>query len=133
MVGHRDEIGIERRYPLGRGSQVGGYAWIRKQLVPYVGGGIGGTWYELRQRGDFIVTNPMDPMFLSIFSAELSSSGWAFAQHVFAGLDLKLTTNFGLVLEGRYYWARADLRRDYSFDPIDLDGARVMVGFSWRP
>jgi opacity protein-like surface antigen len=120
-------------YPLGRGRQVGEYAWIRSKWVPYIGGGIGGTWYELRQRGDFIVTDPMDPMFLTIFSAELKSNGWGFAQHVFAGIDFELTTNLGLVLEGRYYWAEADLRRDFiGFKPIDLDGARLMIGLSWR-
>ena len=31
-------------YPIGRGKQVGQYAWIRKAVVPYIGGGIGGTW-----------------------------------------------------------------------------------------
>ena len=37
---------------------------------------------------------------LTIFKGDFSSDGWAFAQHVFAGIDLKLTRNFGLVLEG---------------------------------
>ena len=37
-------------YPLGRGRQVGEYAWIRSTLVPYVGGGIGATWYKLKRR-----------------------------------------------------------------------------------
>ncbi len=117
-------------YPFGRGRQVGKYAWVRSTLVPYLGGGIGGTWYELKQKGDFV--DFRDPL-LGIFEAEVVSNGWAFAQHAFVGLDLKLTRNFGLVLEGRYYWARADLKGDFvDFDPIDLDGARVMAGFSWR-
>ena len=34
-------------YPIGRGHQVGQYAWVRKAVVPYIGGGIGPTWYEL--------------------------------------------------------------------------------------
>ena len=115
-------------YPFGRGRQVGRYAWVRSTLVPYLGGGIGATWYELKQKGDFV-----DFMTLNIFEGEFQSEGWAFAQHAFAGFDLKLTRNFGLVLEGRYYWARADIKGDFvGFDPIDLDGARVMAGFSWR-
>ncbi len=115
-------------YPFGRGRQVGRFAWVRSTLVPYVGGGIGATWYELKQKGDFV-----DFMDLTIFEGRFRSDGWAFAQHAFAGFDLKLTRNFGLVLEGRYYWARADVGGDFvGFDPIDLDGARVMAGVSWR-
>jgi opacity protein-like surface antigen len=102
-------------YPIGRGKQVGQYAWIRKAVVPYIGGGIGGTWYELKQKGDFV------------------HDAWTFAQHAFAGVDIKLTRSFGLILEGRYYWADADVQGDYvGFNPIDLDGARVMIGFNWK-
>ncbi len=120
-------------YPLGRGRQVGRYGWVRSTWVPYLGGGIGATWYELRQKGDFVVTDPSSPFFKDIFEAEVQSEGWAFAQHLFAGVDLKLTRNFGLVLEGRYYWARADLEGDFvGFDPINLDGGRIMLGVSWR-
>jgi hypothetical protein len=116
-------------YPLERGRQVGTYAWVRSTFVPYIGGGIGGTFYELEQKGHFV-----DATDQSIFRSELKSDGWAFAQHVFIGIDSKLTRNLGLVLEGRYYWADADLEDDFvGFEPIDLNGARIMAGFSWRP
>lgn len=115
-------------YPFGRGRQVGNYAWIRSTVVPYLGGGIGGTYYQLKQKGDFV-----DFEDLIIFEGEFKSDEWDFAQHAFVGFDFKLTQNFGLVLEGRYYWASADLEDDYvDFDSIDLDGARVMAGLSWR-
>ena len=91
---------------------------------------------SLKQKGDFVdfaSEDPMDPGIFDIFEGRFRSDGWAFAQHAFAGFDLKLTRNFGLVLEGRYYWARADVGGDFvGFDPIDLDGARVMAGVSWR-
>ena len=59
--------------------------------------------------------------------------GWAFAGHVFLGVDIKLIKSLGLVFEGRYYWADADLREDFvGFDPIDLNGARVMAGINWK-
>jgi opacity protein-like surface antigen len=130
-------------YPLGRGEQVGQYAWIRKTVVPYIGGGIGGTWYELKQKGDFVDRKPApgdcppppDPEvpFGCIFADVLTSDGWAFSQHAFGGVDIKLTRSLGLILEGRYYWADADLKRDYvNFNRIDLDGARVMIGFNWK-
>jgi opacity protein-like surface antigen len=118
-------------YPIGRGEQVGQYAWIRKAVVPYIGGGIGGTWYRLKQKGDFV--DKSDPGNEFIFSDVFTSDDWTFAQHVFAGVDIKLTRSFGLILEGRYYWADADVQGDYvGFDPIDLDGARLMIGFNWK-
>jgi opacity protein-like surface antigen len=120
-------------YPIGRGEQVGQYAWIRKAVVPYIGGGIGGTWYELKQKGDFVDKGDPGLGDEFIFSDEFTSDDWAFAQHVFAGVDIKLTRSFGLILEGRYYWADADMKGDYvGFNSIDLDGARVMIGFNWK-
>jgi opacity protein-like surface antigen len=128
-------------YPLGRGERVGQYAWIRKAVVPYIGGGIGGTWYRLKQKGEFVhetdFTNPNDDFCMGaaacIFEDVFASDDWTFAQHAFAGVDIKLTRSFGLILEGRYYWADADVQGDYvGFDPIDLDGARVMIGFNWK-
>jgi len=117
-----------RLYPFDRGRQVGQYAWVPSAIAPYVGGGIGATWYELRQKGDFV-----DFVDLTIFEDHFSSDGWAFAGHVFLGVDIKLIKRLGLVLEGRYYWANADLGGDYvGFDPIDLDGARAMVGVNWK-
>ncbi len=118
-------------YPIGRGEQVGQYAWIRKAVVPYIGGGIGATWYELRLKGDFV--DESDPENEFIFGDVFTSDDWAFAQHAFAGVDIKLTRSFGLILEGRYYWADADLHGDFvDFNSIDLDGARAMIGFNWK-
>ena len=118
-------------YPIGRGKQVGQYAWIRNTVVPYFGGGIGGTWYQLKQKGDFV--DKSDPGNEFIFNDVFISDDWTFSQHAFVGLDIKLTRSFGLVLEGRYYWADANLQGDYvRFNSIDLDGARAMIGFNWK-
>ena len=115
-------------YPIGRGRQVGKYAWIRSTLVPYLGGGLGATWYKLTQDGDFV-----DFADETIFEAKLKTDAWAFAQHAFFGIDIKITRNFGAVLEGRYYWADASVKGDFvGFDSIDLNGARVMAGFNLR-
>ena len=115
-------------YPIGRGRQVGEYAWIRRFAVPYLGGGLGATWYKLKQKGDFV-----DFTDLSIFEAELESDAWGFAKHVFTGIDIKITRNFGAVLEFRYYWAEASVKDDFQgFERIDLDGGRIMAGFNFR-
>lgn len=121
-------------YPLGRGKQIGQYAWIRKTVVPYFGGGIGGTWYQLKQWGEFV--DKGDPNVVGdefIFEDLFVSSDWAFSQHVFLGVDFKLTRSFGLIVEGRYDWAEADVKGSFvDFDPIDLDGARILIGVSWK-
>jgi opacity protein-like surface antigen len=119
-------------YPIGRGERVGQYAWIRKAVVPYVGGGIGGTWYELKQKGEFV--DKTDPGNAFIFEDSFTSDDWTFAGHVFVGVDIKLTRSLGLILEGRYYAAiAADMQGDFvGFDPIDLAGGRVMLGFNWK-
>lgn len=115
-------------YPFRRGRQVGDYAWIRSRVVLYLGGGIGGTYYQLKQKGDFV-----DFVDLTIFEAEIKSDGFVFSQHAFVGLDFKLTKNFGLVFEGRYHRADASLKDDFEdFDPIDLNGLRAMAGFNFR-
>lgn len=116
-------------YPIGRGRKIGHYAWVRSTFVPYLGGGLGATWYELVQSGDFV-----DFQNLGIFTGRFESTGWSFAGHVFLGFDIKLTKHIGLVVESRYYWANAKLGQDFiGFDSIELDGARAMVGFSVIP
>jgi len=126
-------------YPTGRGRQVGQHAWVPAAVAPYLGGGIGATWYRLKQSGDFVFKpfceDPPceDPPILPIFEDVFTSKDWAFAGHVFLGVDIKLIKNLGLVFEGRYYWADADVRGDFDgFDPIDLNGARVMAGINWK-
>jgi hypothetical protein len=119
-------------YPLGRGRQIGKYAWIRRAVIPYIGGGIGATWYQLEQRGEFV--DKGDPFVAGdefIFEDVFVSSAWAFAQHVFIGVDIKLTRNVGLILEGRLDWAKADVEGSFvGFDPINLDGARILIGIN---
>jgi opacity protein-like surface antigen len=114
-------------YPMNRGRKIGRYAWVRSRFVPYVGGGVGATWYELFQEGDFV-----DFQTLEIFEETFLSNGWSFSSQAFLGLDVKLTRTIGLVVEGRYHWTRADLSGSFiGFDGIRLGGPRVMVGFSW--
>lgn len=115
-------------YLTSRGESVGRYAYVPAAFVPYVGGGIGATYYRLEQEGEFI-----DFTDLAIFEAVFESTGWTLSTHAFAGVDIKLSPSMGLVLEGRYQWAEADLQDSYiGFDPIDLDGLRAMVGLNWK-
>jgi hypothetical protein len=77
--------------------------------------------------GDFV-----DFTDLAIFTATLSSSGWAPTAHVFGGLDLRLNRKMFLTLEARYAWADSELKDDFvGFDPIDLTGLGITAGIYW--
>ena len=121
-------------YPLGRGKQVGQFAWIRKTVAPYVGAGFGPTWYELKQSGDFVdFDDCTDVDDCSIFQGSLRSSGWAFAGHAFLGVDIKITRTVGAIVEARYYWANAGVSGSFlGFRSIDLDGAHFSAGINWK-
>ncbi len=117
-----------RFYLTPRGRSVGQYAWVPSTAAVYVGGGGGATWYRLEQEGEFI-----DFRDLVIFEDVFVSDGWTIASHVFAGVDLKLSSSIGLVLEGRYQFASHDLSGSFiGFDPIDLNGLRLMAGVSFK-
>lgn len=119
--------GSIKLYLTPRGRTISRFAFVPSKARPYVGAGAGFIWYRLKQIGDFV-----DFADLSIFPGEFQSSGWGTESHVFGGLDLQLSPPWYLSLEGRYVWANADLSEDYvGFDPIDLNGLRITVGFSY--
>lgn len=117
-----------RLYPLERWKRIGEHAYIQPRFTPYLGAGMGATWYELKQKGSFV-----DFRDLTVFRDTFITDGWAFSGHVFAGVDIKVLRRVGLVIEGRYSWAEADVRGSFvGFEPINLDGARVTAGIAFR-
>lgn len=115
-------------YLASRGRAVGQYAWVPTKVLPYVGGGVGYTYYRFEQSGDFV-----DFLDLTIFTDQFESSGWTFSGHAFAGLDVSLSNSLGFVAEARYQWASADLRGSFiGFEPINLTGLRVTAGVNWK-
>ena len=111
-----------------RGREVSQYAWVPHTAAPFVGGGGGLVWYKLEQTGEFV-----DSEDLSIFTATLSSTGWAPTAHAFGGLDVSLNPNLFLTVEARYAWADSELKEDVfaGFNPIDLTGLGITAGISW--
>ncbi|MCC6316901.1 MAG: hypothetical protein IT361_04340 [Gemmatimonadaceae bacterium] len=110
------------------GHSVGRFAWIPSRLVPYVGGGAGPVWYRWSQEGEFVDTETLD-----IFADKFISKGWALGGTAFGGTDISLTPRVGMSVEGRYLWARAPLRDDFStFNKIDLSGYDASIGFFFR-
>lgn len=117
-----------RFYITPRGRSVGQYAWVPSTVAAYIGGGGGATWYRLEQSGDFV-----DFRDLVIFEDLFISDGWSLSGHAFAGVDITLSQSIGLVLEGRYQFSSQDLRGSFvGFDPIDLNGLRLMAGLSFK-
>ena len=117
-----------RFFPTDRGRSVGRYAWVPSPLLPYVGAGVGVTWYKLEQEGDFVDSESLD-----IFYDRLESNNVAPTVHVLAGAQWWPTSRFGLTGEARYSWGSASLDNGFSdFDSINLKGFQWTAGVAAR-
>ena len=117
-----------RWYAVPRGQAVGQLAWVPARYVPFVGAGMGVTWYRFRQQGDFIDFNT-----LNVFPDTYESEGKAFSLQAFGGLDVTLSAHVALTTELRYAYARAPLEADYvGFEKLDLSGWSATGGLSFR-
>lgn len=114
------------RYALrGHGSQVR----VRRPL-PYVGAGIGMTYWEYEEQGDFVGFDEIGPF---IYYDRLKDSGTEFATHVLAGVEFPMGPTWNLTLEGRYTWSEATpggAFSDLALGDLDLGGFAGFFGFS---
>ncbi len=111
-----------------RGRHVGSYAWLPSEVVPFVAGGVGVLRYKLEQSGDFV-----DQVTYYIGPARLESSGWTPTAYLGGGVDILVARGTYLALDARYWWAEAELERDFvNFDPLDLSGFRLSAGLQFR-
>jgi hypothetical protein len=111
-------------FPLGRGHEVSRLAWVPRTVAPYVGGGAGALWFDMKQFGDFV-----DFVDNSVFVDAFTATGVAPSAHVFGGVDVRVWRRLFVSLDARYLWAAGDLGTDWiDFDPIDLTGMRVSAG-----
>lgn len=118
-----------RIYPFERGRAVGKHAWVPgPALQPFVGAGGALVWYTLEQEGDFVDSSTLD-----VYRDFLHSDNIGAGAHVFAGAEYWAWTRFGIGVEARYSWAKAQMRDGFSeFDSIDLKGMQYTVGFNAR-
>jgi outer membrane protein W len=120
-----------RYYLAPRGARVGNFAWVPAKFAPYVGAGAGGTWYRLRQDGEFLNESA-----LRTFVGDVESSGWAPTGVASAGVDVSLAPRFLVTGEARYSLARARLKSgDGGFNgyaPADLSGIALTAGVAVR-
>ena len=119
--------GSLRFWLIPRGREVSRFAWVPNRIAPYVGVGGGAYRYHFTQLGDFV-----DFVDLSIFTANLESSGWTPSSHVFGGASVNLTPQLFAHIEARYVWANTPLSNDFiGFDSIDLNSLRITVGIEY--
>lgn len=117
-----------RYYLWPTGRSVGALAWVPSRYVPYVGAGVGLTWYQFRQAGDFV-----DYKTLNIMPMTLDSEKWTRSLYAAAGVEKTLSARLALTGEARYDYGKANLSGDYvGFDRIDLSGAAVTLGLTVR-
>ena len=113
---------------LGRGHEVGRFAWVPRLVTPYVGAGGGAVKYDFVQDGNFV-----DFVDQQVFADVFEAKGWTPTAHAFAGADVKLTRWLFASVEARYVWAAGDLGSTFvDFEPIDLSGMRTSVGLNMR-
>lgn len=117
-----------RYYLNDRGRQIGRFAWVPERLSPFVGGGVGLVWYDFTQVGDFV-----DFQTLDVFPDHLQTEGTAAIVHASAGADLSLGSRVVLTGEGRYQYARDEVRGAFDgFGKIDLSGFQFILGLGIR-
>lgn len=111
------------------GTRIGQFAWMPRKVVPFVTFGGGGSFYELKQRGDFVNFNGGN----AIFFDEYESSGWGLIGYAGAGVDVSLNLHFALTTQLRFTVGNGPLGSDFrGFQPLDLSGAMLTTGLRLR-
>ncbi len=121
-------------YLTDRGRSIGRFVWIPTKVAPYVGAGVGVTWYVFEQQGDWVDSVPDEDGYHAIFTDTFREDGSAGTVHLMGGFDVSLSPRFLLNTEARYQWAKGPMdSADFvGFDDIDLSGLLVTAGISVR-
>ena len=122
-----------KAYLFPRGRSISEYVWIPRGWTPYVAAGVGVTWYDFTQRGDFVVYEP-GANEGDIYGAEVTSRGHGFTPYAATGLDVTLSRYFILRMEVRQHWGDGgvDPTAFTDFNDIDLSGLTGTIGIAFR-
>ena len=102
----------------------------RRDISPYLGGGIDAVFYKYEEIGDFIDFFDDE---LPVVEDHFVDDGAALGFHVLAGLRVPVSDDISLSGEARYLWARTDMGDDFGPDlEIDLSGLSATFGVSIR-
>jgi hypothetical protein len=98
--------------------------------VPYFGMGIGLTFWEYEEVGDFLDFG-FDPP--EIFPAGFQDDGVAFTANALAGVEIPINPVVNFLFEGKYLWAEDDLGGDFGgLGELDMSGFYVYGGIAFR-
>ncbi len=122
-------LGSVKGYLFPRGQQVGRYAWVPNRWSPYIGGGVGMSWYQFVQDGDFVDYETLD-----IFGDRFAASGNDWTVHGLVGAQVNVGTR--VLLRGEYRYIRGDAGVEgddfVGFQEVDLSGSSFLLGVAVR-
>ena len=116
-------------YLMSNGRTLGKFAWVPARYAPWVSAGVGRTYYDFKQKGDFIDFKNNNKVFTDTFT----SAAWGNTAQLAAGIDWSINQRFALTSQAKYLWGKADLGLDFKgFAPIDLSGVGITGGLAIR-
>jgi hypothetical protein len=119
-----------RFLPLARGESISRLAWVPARFTPYVGGGAGVTFYNLRQHGDFVGSEEEGR---PVFPNDYEANGYGATLHALAGADFWVTGKVGINLDARYTFGSAPLGDDFmDYETLDVSGLQAGIGLTLR-
>lgn len=102
----------------------------RAKVAPFAGVGGGAVYWRYEEYGEFIDFDR--PATLPVLEDSFISEGTSPEFHVVGGIRFALNDDVGMVAEGRYQWATADMGQDFRGNRIDLTGFSVTLGVNIR-
>jgi len=134
-----------RVLPAGRYARRGaeGKRYVRRP-VPYLGAGIGMTYWQYEEEGDFVFENftvpPDDPLRFQVFYDRHTDTGLEFVTYAMLGIEFPVAQNWNITVEVRQSWAEASLDGGFpstalsTTDPrrLELGGTSLFVGGALR-
>jgi opacity protein-like surface antigen len=119
-----------RVLPAGRYARRGaeGEHYVRRP-VPYLGGGVGGVYWQYVEEGDFVASDN------SIVYDRFITSGLAFQWYAMIGIEFPVAPEWNITFEVRQSWADATPGGAFTYinpGTLDLGGTSVFLGGSLR-
>jgi hypothetical protein len=114
----------------------------KTRLIPYLGGGLGFTFWSVRLFGETIdfaddswVYDDPDLGEVQIYPVDYSGArerDVQFSYHAFAGFEFPVGYRITFLAEARYHYAQAMLKSAFEgFDKFDLGGLAITAGFNF--
>jgi hypothetical protein len=132
-----------RVVPFGRFARRGaeGSHYVRRPVF-YLGGGVGMSYWQYEEEGDFVfpTPTPTDPNSVSIFYDRFVDTGLAFQTYAMIGMEFPVAPQWNVTFEVRQTWSEANSGGAFPStalgpgnpNQLDLGGTSLFVGGSLR-